>query len=502
MSLADELLADLEEIAEEGDIEDDAENKENGEGLDEGQEDLMDLDAIDTDSIRSIAKLSDSQQLKRVLEQIDFYTANPRQEEIHGPVEADPEYQLIVEANNVAVEIDHEIHIIHKFIRDHYSVRFPELDSLVLNPIDYMQTVKLVGNDLGVTNVDAELKEILPAASVMVISVTASTTQGKRIDDEDMEKVTEACDMGLRLNEAKFRIYEYVESRMAFIAPNLTYVIGPSIAAKLMGVAGGLTALSKMPSCNVLLLGAQRRVLAGFSSMTAISHIGFVVETDLVQNTSPDLRTKAARLVAGKCTLAARVDSFHESPTGSIGMSLRQEMEKKLNKLQEPPPVKQVKPLPRPDPSIRKKRGGRRVRRMKDKYAITEMRRQANRMTFGEVEDDPYQTEMGFNVGNVGKSGSGKVRAAVVDSKTQATISKRLQRKIEKQQQVYGGRSTVRGRETSGTASSVAFTPLQGLEIINPQAAEKRIQEANAKYFSNFGGFDKVKKGKEAVKQT
>ena len=74
--------------------------------------------------------------------------------------------------------------------------------------------------------------------------------------------------------------------------------------------------------------------------MTAISHIGFVVETDLVQNTSPvlyclsceyefllhgcvcvkDLRTKAARLVAGKCTLAARVDSFHESPTGSIGM--------------------------------------------------------------------------------------------------------------------------------------------------------------------------------------
>lgn len=34
---------------------------------------------------------------------------------------------------------------------------------------------------------------------------------------------------------------------------------------------------------------------------------------------------------------------------------------------------------------------------------------------------------MGFNVGNVGKSGSGKVRAAVVDSKTQATISKRLQ---------------------------------------------------------------------------
>jgi U4/U6 small nuclear ribonucleoprotein PRP31 len=183
-----------------------------------------------------------------------------------------------------------------------------------------MRTVKLIGNNLEVTTVDTELKEILPAASVMVISVTASTTQGKKIDEEDVQKVMEACDMGLELNDAKFHIYEYVESRMAFIAPNLSNVIGPSTAAKLMGVAGGLTALSKMPSCNVLVLGAQRRVLAGFSSMTAISHIGYVMETDLVQATAPDLRTKAARLVAGKCTLAARVDSFHECPAGAIGM--------------------------------------------------------------------------------------------------------------------------------------------------------------------------------------
>ena len=31
-----------------------------------------------------------------------------------------------------------------------------------------------------------------------------------------------------------------------------------------------------------------------------------------------DLRRKAARLVAAKCTLAARVDSFHESAEGKV----------------------------------------------------------------------------------------------------------------------------------------------------------------------------------------
>ena len=34
-----------------------------------------------------------------------------------GPVEADPEYLLIVEANNMAAEIDSETNTIHKFAR-------------------------------------------------------------------------------------------------------------------------------------------------------------------------------------------------------------------------------------------------------------------------------------------------------------------------------------------------------------------------------------------------
>lgn len=32
-------------------------------------------------------------------------------------------------------------------------------------------------------------------------------------------------------------------------------IVGASTAAKIMGIAGGLTNLSKMPSCNILLLG-------------------------------------------------------------------------------------------------------------------------------------------------------------------------------------------------------------------------------------------------------
>ena len=64
--------------------------------------------------------------------------------------------------------------------------------------------------------------------------------------------------------------------------------------------------------------------------------------------------------MAAKCVLAARVDSFHEHVDGSTGDTLRAEIEQKLDKLQEPPPVKFVKPLPAPIEQSRKKRGGRR----------------------------------------------------------------------------------------------------------------------------------------------
>ena len=38
---------------------------------------------------------------------------------------------------------------------------------------------------------------------------------------------------------------------MNVLAPNLSAIVGTTTAAKLLGVAGGLAGLAKMPSCNV-----------------------------------------------------------------------------------------------------------------------------------------------------------------------------------------------------------------------------------------------------------
>jgi U4/U6 small nuclear ribonucleoprotein PRP31 len=45
------------------------------------------------------------------------------------------------------------------------------------------------------------------------------------------------------------------------------------------------------------------------------------------------------------------------------------------------------------------------------------------------------------------------------------------------------------GGGTSGLASSMVFTPAQGLELVNPDANRERVRQANAKFFSENAGF-------------
>ena len=52
---------------------------------------------------------------------------------------------------------------------------------------------------------------------------------------------------------------------MNVLAPNLSAIVGTTTAAKLLGVAGGLTGLAKMPACNVHVGAGSHLSLVGYS---------------------------------------------------------------------------------------------------------------------------------------------------------------------------------------------------------------------------------------------
>ena len=66
-----------------------------------------------------------------------------------------------------------------------------------------------------------------------------------------------------------------------------------------------------------------------------------------------------------------------QDPSGTAGREMKEEMLKKIEKWQEPPPAKTGKVLPRPDEEVKKRRGGKRYRKMK-------VRGRQQRYTLGE----------------------------------------------------------------------------------------------------------------------
>jgi hypothetical protein len=96
------------------------------------------------------------------------------------------------------------------------------------------------------------IEGLVPAHTVMVIKITATTSVGKALSDDKLALVMRACAAVLELEEFKKRLYEYIASRMNVLAPNLCMLVGSEIAARLMALAGGLLPLSNIPASNLL----------------------------------------------------------------------------------------------------------------------------------------------------------------------------------------------------------------------------------------------------------
>jgi U4/U6 small nuclear ribonucleoprotein PRP31 len=169
------------------------------------------------------------------------------------------------------------------------------------------------------------------------------------------------------------------------------------------------------------------------------------------------------------------------------------EIKGKIEKWQEPPPPPKPKPLAAPDDGVKKKRGGRKVRKMKNKMMMTEVRTAANRLKFGEaVEDDFSRDGETFGMLSQANSGSGHIRQPKGGDIQRKTIVNAAKRKFLSGKQSVGGTQT--GLKSGGMATSLAFTPVQGLELANPaleREKKRKLEEINKSYFSSsLAGFN------------
>lgn len=394
-------------------------------------------------------------------------------------------------------------------LTDRYTRRFPEMTLLNLGPLDYARVVLEIGENSDLTRVD--YGRVLPPTLVLAMAMPASTTGGRALSPEALADVLMLARTIVDMYALRKTFLESLEGRMARIAPNVTAIVGTTIAAQLLGATGSIAALAKTPAGNIMVIGRQRRKeLAGFSLSVSNPHAGFIFTSDLVTQTPPQHRTQAQRLLANKLALAARLDCQRQSTDGAYGQRLRGEIIGKLEKLIEPAPATRAKPIPPPPIEASKKRGGRRARKQKELYAQTKVRQMANRMEFGKAEEEIVVGDKVVGLGELSGLASGaslgsQMRAPVLDNKLREHLKRQSQKAYAKfllpanasgsQAGAVPTSSTTGGTTTaaiSGTATSMTITPGEGIKLeTRPSADAKSAPVTGTKYFGSNLSFRK-----------
>lgn len=424
----------------------------------------------------------------------------------------DERYQLLTTTNRFLIQIQNEINKTHVDLVHIYKIKFPELDDLLPNAVLYKNAIKVIQNETDVTNLIDRLstEAKLTSNQIITLSVASSTTFGQQLSKDQLKQVNDIIHYMEQVLSVKDQLISFVEMHMERLAPNTCAMIGAQLAAKMVGLAGGMAELAKIPSCNLQVLGqtkatsssragmstnvmtsAAAAAAAGSSSGQVISkpHEGIINESDLYNRVPPQLQKKALKVIAAKLALAIRCDYVNleagRARTNESGRKFRAEIEQKFVKWEEPDRAPVVKALPKPDLTTKKRRGGKRMRQLKEKFTESEMMKQANRRGFG-VETGEYADDaMGQTLGFLEKSrdGSGNIRhmaGSAANKRKMKQANTKASRK--RAAQMAGG-------QTNGLATSVVFTPVQGLELVNPEAAADRVKEANKKWFAETSGF-------------
>ena len=114
------------------------------------------------------------------------------------------------------------------------------------------------------------------------------------------------------------RNISYIEEAIREICseyiPSLSLLLGPISAAKLVSLAGSRERLARMPSGSLQVLGAQSAMSAHRNGAPPPKHGSILFSMPQISRSPRWVRGKISRFLAGKASIAVRVDHFNGTP--------------------------------------------------------------------------------------------------------------------------------------------------------------------------------------------
>ncbi|MEM1688962.1 MAG: hypothetical protein QXX33_02015 [Candidatus Hadarchaeales archaeon] len=218
--------------------------------------------------------------------------------------------KLVIRVIEVLDELDKFINILTVRVREWYGMHFPELDRFVPDHQNYLKLVL----ELGLReNFKAEnIKTIAKISDDLAkkIEDAAVTSVGASFDEIDRQIIQEEIKMIIELQKLREKTAEYIDDLMTQIAPNLKTLVGGTIGARLIALAGGLDELAKMPASTIQVLGAEKALFRALKTRAKPPKHGVIYQHPSIRTSPKKFRGKIARALAGKIAIAARLDAM------------------------------------------------------------------------------------------------------------------------------------------------------------------------------------------------
>lgn len=149
-------------------------------------------------------------------------------------------------------------------------------------------------------------------------------------DEQDADPALVSLARRVRdLDDEAAALRSHVERTAPEVAPNLSALGGPVLAARLIALAGGLKQLARKPAGTVQVLGAEEALFAHLRGQAPSPKHGVIFTHEAVRGTHPENRGSAARALAGKLSIAARVDHY----SGDLRPELESELHERIERI-------------------------------------------------------------------------------------------------------------------------------------------------------------------------
>jgi len=239
---------------------------------------------------------------------------------------------MVIQSIAMLDYLDKDLNTFAMRVKEWYGWHFPELKQLLNDNYLYAKICLVVGNKskLGDDQVEEMEKVLGDSDLVQSIVEAAKTSMGTDISDIDLLNIDAFAKNVVSLAEYRKELFEYLQSKMKVVAPNLTALIGELVGARLISHAGSLTNLAKYPASTVQILGAEKALFRALKKKTNTPKYGLLFGSSYIGKAAPKNKGRIARFLANKCTIASRIDCFSEVPTDVFGEKLQEQVEERL----------------------------------------------------------------------------------------------------------------------------------------------------------------------------